>query len=196
VAGAEVLFYLQMEFDKLLVLALGGPALAGLYAIIMRLVDLTAIPIRTFTMMLVQKMMRAPEMLRRWGLRFGIEGGVFGVSTLSLLALGILLHVFPTMLGRNVAEAAPMVVLALLVPGFRNLVEYQAELLFARGQTLARAINLALLTGVKAVLLAWALGRFAETTTLVLSLNAVFAGLFLASAMLTHSALRLPARPI
>jgi len=43
VAGAEVLFYLQSEFDKLLVLAIGGPHLAGIYAIIMRLVDLTAI---------------------------------------------------------------------------------------------------------------------------------------------------------
>src|SRR5690606_33895651 len=38
VAGAEILFYLQMELDKLLVLALGGPHLAGIYAIIMRLV--------------------------------------------------------------------------------------------------------------------------------------------------------------
>src|SRR5690606_28129163 len=46
VGGAEVLFYLQMEMDKLLVLALGGPRLAGIYAIIMRLVDLTAIPVR------------------------------------------------------------------------------------------------------------------------------------------------------
>ena len=63
VAGAEVLFYLQMEFDKLLVLSIGGARLAGIYAIIMRLVDLTAIPIRTFTMMLVQKMMRTPAML-------------------------------------------------------------------------------------------------------------------------------------
>ncbi|MBL8583259.1 MAG: lipopolysaccharide biosynthesis protein, partial [Rhizobiaceae bacterium] len=63
IAGAEVLFYLQMEFDKLIVLSAGGPKLAGLYAIIMRLVDLTAIPIRTFTMMLVQRMMRTPELL-------------------------------------------------------------------------------------------------------------------------------------
>ena len=52
VAGAEILFYLQMELDKLLVLGIGGPKLAGLYAIIMRLVDLTAIPMRTFNMML------------------------------------------------------------------------------------------------------------------------------------------------
>ena len=118
VAGAEVLFYLQMEFDKLLVLAIGGPHLAGIYAIIMRLVDLTAIPIRTFSMMLVQQMMRAPELLSRLAVKSGIEGGVFLVSTLALAALGIVLHFFPNALGRNVAEAAPLVALAICVPDF------------------------------------------------------------------------------
>ena len=112
-----MLFYLQMELDKLLVLALGGAQLAGIYAIIMRLVDLTAIPIRAFTMMLVQKMMRAPEMLARLAVRAGIEGGIFAVSTLALLASAILLHFFPGALGSNVAEAAPLVVLALLRAG-------------------------------------------------------------------------------
>jgi len=196
VAGAEVLFYLQMEFDKLLVLSFGGAELAGIYAIIMRLVDLTAIPIRTFTMMLVQKMMRTPELLKRMKLRVSIEAGVFAISTLALAVLGGLLHFFPTILGKNVAEAAPLVLLALLVPGLRNLVEYQAELLFARGQTFVRAINLGLLTGVKAVALVYVLTRVGGTEEMVLWLNAVFVALFAASALLTHSALRLPAKTI
>jgi O-antigen/teichoic acid export membrane protein len=196
VAGAEVLFYLQMEFDKLLVLSIGGPHLAGIYAIIMRLVDLTAIPIRTFTMMLVQKMMRAPEMLARLSIRAGIESGVFAVSTLALGALAILLYIFPRALGGNVSEAAPLVGLALLVPAFRNLVEYQAELLFARGQSLIRAINLALLAGLKGVLLWWALIRLTDTVDMVMSLNAVFAALYLASALLTYSMLRRPAKTL
>jgi len=196
VAGAEVLFYLQSEFDKLLVLAIGGPHLAGIYAIIMRLVDLTAIPIRTFSMMLVQKMMRAPELLSRLRVKIGIEGGVFLVSTLALAALGIVLHFFPNALGRNVAEAAPLVALAIGVPGLRNLVEYQAELLFARGQTALRAINLGLLAGVKAVLLTYVLTTIADTPNLVLSLNVVFLSLYLASALLTYSAMRRPAKPV
>jgi O-antigen/teichoic acid export membrane protein len=196
VAGAEVLFYLQMEFDKLLVLAIGGPHLAGIYAIIMRLVDLTAIPIRTFSMMLVQRMMRAPELLSRLSVKSGIEGGVFLVSTLALAALAIVLHFFPNALGRNVAEAAPLVALAICVPGLRNLVEYQAELLFARGQTLVRAINLALLAGLKAVLLTYALTTILDTPDLVLSLNIVFLLLYLASALLTYSAMRKPAKPV
>jgi O-antigen/teichoic acid export membrane protein len=196
VAGAEILFYLQMEFDKLLILAFGGPSLAGIYAIIMRLVDLTAIPIRTFSMMLVQRLMRAPEMLRAVKARAALEASVFAVSTVALLSLGTLLHFFPAMLGRNVAEAAPLVVLALLVPGFRNLVEYQAELLFGRGQTLVRAVNLGLLTALKAVALIWVLERFGVPSDLVLALNGVFSRLLLASSLLTHSAMRLPSRAL
>ncbi|MER9142665.1 lipopolysaccharide biosynthesis protein [Mesorhizobium sp. M0871] len=196
VAGAEVLFYLQSEFDKLLVLAIGGPHLAGIYAIIMRLVDLTAIPIRTFSMMLVQKMMRSPELLSRLRVKSGIEAGVFLVSTLALAALGIVLHFFPNALGRNVAEAAPLVALAIGVPGLRNLVEYQAELLFARGQTALRALNLGLLAGLKAVLLTYVLTTIADTSRLVVSLNVVFLLLYLASALLTYSALRKPAKAI
>jgi O-antigen/teichoic acid export membrane protein len=196
VAGAEMLFYLQMELDKLLVLSIGGARLAGIYAIIMRLVDLTAIPIRAFTMMLVQKLMRTPDMLARLKVRAAIEGGVFAVSTLALLALGLLLHFFPTALGGNIAEAAPLVVLALFVPGMRNLVEYQAELLFGRGQMFRRAVNLALLAGVKAALLGWLLSRVTDTGDLVLSLNWVFAALYLVSALATYSALRLPAKSV
>ena len=190
VAGAEVLFYLQMEFDKLVVLSLGGPHLAGVYAIIMRLVDLTAIPIRTFTMMLVQKMMRTPATLARAGTRAAIEGGVFAVSTLALGALALVLSVFPRLLGDNVSEAAPLVALALLVPGFRNLVEYQAELLFARGQTFLRAVNLALLAALKGGLLWLVLDRTSEIATMVLSLNPVFLILYLASTVLTYGAMR------
>jgi O-antigen/teichoic acid export membrane protein len=196
VAGAEVLFYLQMEFDKFIVLALGGPALSGIYAVIMRLVDLTAIPIRTFTMMLVQKMMRQPQMLASLKLRFGIEAGILLVSTMALLTLAGVLHVFPNALGRNVAQAAGLIGLAVLVPGLRNLVEYQAELLFARGQTVLRAINLGLLGLAKALLLASLLAAGMDEARLLWSLNGAFAVLYLFSALLTYSALRRPARKI
>jgi O-antigen/teichoic acid export membrane protein len=196
VAGAEVLFYLQMELDKLLVLSLGGAELAGIYAIIMRLVDLTAIPIRTFSMMLVQRLMRAPDMLARLATRAGIEAGIFAVSTLALAALGLILHVFPTALGRNVAEAAPLVMLALAVPGLRNLVEYQAELLFGRGQMGLRAINLAALAIAKAALLTWLLVTAIDAEALVLALNGVFAALYLLSALATHRVLRLPSKSV
>lgn len=196
VSGAEILFYLQMELDKLLVLALGGPHLAGIYAIIMRLVDLTAIPVRTFNMMLVQALMRGTGALRGVTRKLAFESGIFAVSLAGLLALAVILHFFPRALGGNVAEAAPLVLLVLLVPGLRNLAEYHAELLYARGRTGLRAINLALLGGVKAVMLTWALTRFQSTDELVWSLNGVFAAIYLASLLLTYSALRMPSRAL
>ena len=91
-------------------------------------------------------------------------------------------------------EAAPLVALAICVPGLRNLVEYQAELLFARGQTLVRAINLGLLAAAKAVLLTYVLTTITDTPNAGLSLNGVFAALYLASTLLTYSALRKPAK--
>ncbi len=194
VAAADVVFYLQMELDKLLVLAIGGPQLAGIYAIIMRLVDLTAIPIRTFTMMLIQKMMRSRQMLASLKLRVGLEAGVFAISTLGLATLVVLLHFFPHMLGRNVSTAAPLLVLVLGVPGLRNLVEYQAELLFARGQTLLRTINLTLLAGMKALFLASLLFCSEDTAQMLIWLNAAFLGLYIASTALSYSAIRLPAK--
>jgi O-antigen/teichoic acid export membrane protein len=194
VAGAEVLFYLQMDLDKLIVLAIGGPELAGIYAVISRLVDLTAIPVRTFTMMLVQKMMRAPAMLASWRVRAGIEAGIMLISTAGLGALALVLLVFPNALGKNVAQAAGLVWLALLVPGTRNIVEYQAELLFARGQTLSRAINLALLAAAKALFLALALRETQSPEALVWTLNGVFAAIYAVSALLTYTALMMPAK--
>lgn len=195
-AGAEVLFYLQMEFDKLLVLSLGGPTLAGIYAILMRLVDLTAIPIRTFSMMLVQRIMRAPGMLSRLKLKAIIELGIFVASTLAILVMAVLLYFHPTLLGRNVAEVAPLLMLALFVPALRNLVEYQAELLYARGQTLIRSLNLALLAAMKAVVLAAILMHAATPSDLTIALNWGFALLYLASTALTYSALRRPAKRV
>lgn len=196
VAGSEVLFYLQMEFDKLLVLALGGAQLVGIYAIVMRLVDLTAIPIRTFNMMLVQKMMRTPQFLARLKTRVTFEAGVFFVSTLGILCLALALHFYPRLLGGNVAEAAPLVMLALCVPGLRNLVEYHAELLYARGQTGVRAINLAILAVAKGAILTLLLLNVSETPQLVLWLNVSFAALYLLSVWLTYRALAKPAKKI
>jgi O-antigen/teichoic acid export membrane protein len=190
VAAAEVLFYLQSEFDKLLVLAFGGANLAGIYAIVMRLVDLTAIPIRAFSMMLVQKMMRTPEMLRRWRIRVGVEAGIFVVSTLALLSMAVVLHFFPNALGRNVAQAAPLIGFALLVPALRNLIEYQAELLYARGQTFLRIIDLAMLALLKSLVLWLAIRWTSDAQGLITWLNPGFLLLYAASTIFVHTALR------
>ncbi|KGF69160.1 transporter [Hoeflea sp. BAL378] len=190
VAGAEMLFYVQSELDKVLVLSLGGPAAAGIYAMIMRLVDLTALPVRAFLTVLTQRLMRSARMLDDLKTRLLLEGAVAAVSTAGLLAMAGFLWIFPTALGKNVSEVAPLLILVVLVPAFRNLVEYHSELLYATGRTFIRMLVLASLAAAKALLLASLLGVELETPVWVGLLNAAFLVLYLQSALLTYRALR------
>ncbi|WP_420844714.1 lipopolysaccharide biosynthesis protein [Jiella avicenniae] len=189
VAGAEIVFYLQSELDKLLVLSFGGPHTAGIYAILMRLVDLTALPIRSFNTMIVQKLMKTPGLLSTWRIRWGLEAGIAAVSVAGIAFLGGVLHFFPRALGNNVADAAPFVLVALLVPAFRNLVEYESELLYARGRTATRAMILALVGLIKAGLLIALLERFSDDTAWIAGLNGVFLALWMVSAAASYTAL-------
>ncbi|PYE90341.1 lipopolysaccharide biosynthesis protein [Phyllobacterium leguminum] len=193
VAGAEMLFYVQTEMDKLLVLSIGGPRIAGIYAILMRLMDLTALPIRSFNMMLVQRMMRTPDMLRSLKIRAGLEGGVFLISTIALAALALFLHFFPNALGDKMAAIVILLPLTILVPGFRNLTEYQAELLYARGQSTLRTFNLAVLTAAKGLLIWLLFTHLGADDAWVIWLNGVYAALYLLSLALTSHGMRQPA---
>ncbi|TMV05770.1 lipopolysaccharide biosynthesis protein [Brucella haematophila] len=196
VAGAELLFYVQSELDKLLVLSVGGPEIAGLYAIVMRLVDLTALPVRSFNMMLVQKLMRKPDMLSSLRLRAGLEAAVFAVSVGGLAALAIFLWVFPNALGANVAAIVSLLPLVLLVPGFRNLIEYQTELLYARGQSGLRTLSLVIMTAAKALFVWLLLRHSGGGNDWIAGLNLVFGALYILSLVFTYTSLRLPAKRI
>lgn len=197
VAGAELLFYLQSELDKMMVLSIGGPAVAGIYAIIMRVVDLTALPIRSFNTILVQKLMRSPDLLQSLRVKVFIEAGLLIVSVAGLGMLAYLLHLYPNALGRNVAPVAELLPLVLLVPGFRNLTEYQSELMYARGHSWLRTLCLAVVTLSKAGLIAALLHSLAlDGHGWIVALNGVFAGLYLISAVFTYSSLRMPANRV
>jgi O-antigen/teichoic acid export membrane protein len=197
VAGAEMLFYIQSELDKVLVLSLGGPETAGIYAIIMRLVDLTALPVRAFLTVLTQKLMRTSAMLNSLRNRLLLEGAVAAVSTAGLLGMAGFLWLFPNALGTNVAVAAPLLILVVLVPAFRNLIEYHSELLYATGRTVVRMLILASLGAMKALLLAYVLGLNTDVVIWVELLNLAFLMLYLQSAVLTYRALRsIKKRPI
>lgn len=196
VTGAELLFYIQAELDKLLVLTVGGPATAGLYAIIMRLVDLTALPVRSFNMMLVQKLMRTPDMLSSLRIRAGLEFAVFAVSVAGLGAMVIFLKFFPNALGSSVAPIVGLLPLVLLVPGFRNLIEYQTEILYARGQSGLRTLSMMLMTGVKALLVWLLLLQYGQGNDWIYGLNFVFAALYVVSLVFTYTSIRLPAKRI
>ncbi|TCD16572.1 lipopolysaccharide biosynthesis protein [Oricola cellulosilytica] len=192
VSGSDVLFYAQSELDKLVVLAAGGSVSAGLYAIIMRLIDLTAMPVRSFSTLLVQRLMRRPDMLGGWKARALVEAGIFAVSTAAMAAIVLVFTVKPDILGSNVASAGALLGLVLLVPAFRNLIEYQAELLYGRGQSLLRMFNYGVIGALKAVLLLALLSHFGNPEDWLIWTNAVFATLYAISFALTYRAMRRP----
>jgi O-antigen/teichoic acid export membrane protein len=193
VSGAEVLFYVQNELDKLVVLAVGGSTAAGLYSIIMRLVDLTAMPVRTFSTLLTQRLMRKPHLMNSIKMRVGFEAGVFFISVAAIACIALALHIKPDLLGNNVAQVAPYMAIVLLVPAFRNLIEYQAELLYGRGQSFQRLLNYFVLGILKAVLLVWLLATYDTPAEWMIWINGVFAGLYAASLLLTYTSLKKPA---
>lgn len=190
VAGAEILFYLQSELDKLLVLAIGGPVTAGLYAIIMRLIDLTALPIRSFNMLLVQMIMRSGDVISSIRSRALIELGIAAVSTAALLFFAGFLTLYPTALGQNVSEAAPLLIFVVAVPALRNLIEYHSELLYATGRTFVRTINLAIIGLAKAAMLTALLTAYSSVSAWTPLLNGAFLALYVLSLLLTYPALR------
>jgi O-antigen/teichoic acid export membrane protein len=193
VASAEIIFYAQMELDKVLMLALAGGEVTGIYAVIMRLVDLTAMPLRAFNTLLVQSVMRTPELMQSWKRRFAMEGGIALVSTLALAAAAVLLWIKPTILGQNIALVAPVLMFALAIPATRNIVEYHSDLLYARGQTIARAGLLALLGSLKAMLMSQFIHPDLDAIHLIVWMSAVFGALYLVSAGFTYGLIKKPA---
>ena len=185
-ASADIVFYIQAELDKLLVLALAGERTAGLYAIAMRVIDLTAMPVRSFNQMLVQKIMKERGLVGGFSRSAIVEFGIALISIGGLGAVIVMLKPFPGMLGRNVSEAAFLFMPMLAVPAFRNLVEYHAELLYARERTGSRIALLCAITGLKAALISWVMLQFSAGDDWALWLNGVFGLVYLLSAAVTY----------
>jgi O-antigen/teichoic acid export membrane protein len=189
---ADIVFYLQAELDKLLVLSLAGPRMAGLYAIAMRIIDLTAMPVRSFNQLVMQKAMverAAPRGLWRRALN---EVGIALVSVGALLAVIILLWWKPDLLGRNIGQAGSLLPVLVAVPALRNLTEYHAELLYAAERTVLRALLLAAVAMLKAGLIAAAIFALGPEGGWPAWLNMVFLATYVLSASVTYGALRPP----
>ncbi len=82
-----------------------------------------------------------------------------------------------------------------MVPAFRNLVEYHAELLYARERTGSRIVLLCLLTALKAGLISLVMTRFVEDEGWASWMNLVFGLVYLASAGFTYRLLALRPTP-
>jgi O-antigen/teichoic acid export membrane protein len=145
-------FYTQSELDKLIATLLVDGRTAGIYAISMRILDLTGIPVRCFVLLLVREIMRSGRQISKWGTGLVIEAGLAAVSLVGFAVIALVLTAYPTLLGRQVAEAASLFMFMPLVPPFKYLQEYHAELFFAWRRMDVRAFTAVLLTVMKAAL--------------------------------------------
>jgi O-antigen/teichoic acid export membrane protein len=199
-AMADITFYVQAELDKAVVLMMAGPRVAGLYAIAMRVIDLTALPIRSFNQLIMQKIMTERRVALGGRLLALVEVAIAVVSVAGLGAVAALLWWKPDLLGRNIASVAPLLPLLLAVPAFRNLVEYHAELLYGMERTGVRAGLLALIAALKAALI-WLALRLSGTAPEASGadwaplLNLVFLALYAVSALVAYRVIRNARKP-
>ena len=175
-ASSYCMFLAQSEIDKLVILSLGGERMAGIYAISMRLIDLTGVPLRPLFMMYSRKLIQAGRASRTLLAEcLKIEGVVAAVSTAGLLALVALLHLWPGILGNNVSTAYEMLVVVIAVPAVKNLLEFHGELFFAFDRMGLRAAVTATLVCVKALGVALLVTTVTAPHAWGLWLNVVFA---------------------
>lgn len=189
VAAAELTYYAQNEVDKLLVLAMAGPKIAGIYAILMRLIDLTALPVRSMLTLLIQKIMQRKSVIQSLKNRLIFEAAIGGISLSGILAMALVMSVFPNLLGENVAQIAPLLITVALVPCFRNLNEYHSELLYGVNRTVVRTTNALILGLLKAGLLALILHYYSADDMWLWMLNGVFGILYITSLFLSYPAI-------
>lgn len=175
-ALSHFMFLAQGEIDKIIILSLAGERMAGIYAIAIRLIDLTAVPLRPMYMMYSRKLIQAGRVtkaLLRESMR--IEVIIAAVSTSGLLALIALLSIWPNILGANVSAAYGMLTIVLVVPAVRNLLEFHSELLFGFGNLGLRAAITGTLVLIKALAVAALITLWPAPEAWTLGLNAASA---------------------
>jgi O-antigen/teichoic acid export membrane protein len=191
-ATADIIFYLQAELDKSVVLVMAGPRVAGLYAIAMRIIDLTAMPVRSFNQLAMQQIMTDRQVRTSTPMLLLVELAIAAVSIGGLLAAMALLWWNPLVLGRNIGAASALFPLLLAVPALRNLIEYHAELLYGLQRTGLRAALLAIIAVLKAGLLALVFSLSTPELGWTPWLNAIFVALYAVSAATVWQVIRKP----
>lgn len=173
-------FLASNEVDKIVVLALAGERMAGIYAIAMRIIDLTAVPLRPVFVLYSRKLIQAGRATRALVHEcLKVEAAVALVSTAGLLAVVALLTLWPDLLGANVATASAMLAAIVIVPAVRNLLEFHSELFFAFDHMILRAFVIAGLVIGKAVGLAILLSLV--TSDWAIWLNALYGATYVIS---------------
>lgn len=175
----------QIELDKLLILLLTDQAAAGLYALAMRLVDITSTPVKSFFMIYAQSLLRRRAAIRDFALSLKVELVVAAVASALFGGFLFVLWLRPGLLGANIAAAFPFLAGLFLVPALKTLVDYHRELFFAANRLSWFAGIAALLAAVKMPVLAAMALNAPSVQAWVLPLSLLFVVLYLISAGLT-----------
>jgi len=184
--SAHLVSMAQGESDKVLILSFGGELAAGIFATCTRLIDITALPVRAFNIMMIQKVLRDPNAMRgRRGLVL-TEIGIALLSTGAFCAIAFALWLKPTILGHEIAKAAPYLPMLFLLPAFRNLIEYQAELLYARQRRTSLLLISLVLIIVKAALMTLIFNSLRMEQNWALAMNLVFGAAYLCTSIGTY----------
>ena len=194
-SGSGLAYTLQAEIDKVLVLTFGGGVAAGMYAICIRVIDLTAVPIRAFNVLMIQRVLVNRSSMAGRRAKVVVELMIAAVSTVAYGGIVVALWFAPNMLGHEVAKAVGLLGLLWLVPALRNLIEYQVELLYANGRMTTTFYVALAVTVVKSALMIAVFWHFAGDDEWITPVNGVFLASYLVSTVMTYRALREPSDP-
>jgi O-antigen/teichoic acid export membrane protein len=184
-AAASLVQALQLEFDKILVLFLAGQKAAGIYALSFRIIDLIAVPVRSFFPIYTQMLLRQRAALHDLSSRLGMEIGVALTTTLVFVAfLQVLAH-YPTLLGSNIAAAYPWFAALLVVPAAKLLLEYHRQIFFAANRVFAFTLITLLVLAIKIPAMAVIALSTTSMEGWIAPLNVLWMALYLLSAVLT-----------
>ena len=187
--GAGLASSAQLETDKLLVLTFGGATTAGLYAICIRVIDLTAMPVRAFNVLMIQRVLKEPGSLAGRRMRVQTEVAVALASTAAYAVLLFIVRLWPGAFGQEIGRASGIFGLLWAVPALRNLAEYQMEFLYAHGRMVATFKVSLLLMAVKTALMAAIFAWMGRDLAWVVPMNGVFLVAYAISAAMTYRAI-------
>jgi O-antigen/teichoic acid export membrane protein len=184
-AAMNLIQSLQTEADKLLILFLTNQSAAGLYALSMRIIDLAAIPVRSFLSLYVLSLMRRRGMLHDLGTAIRVEAAIALTTVLLFGAFVAALSFQPTMLGSNIGTAYGWFSGLTIVAAARALMDYHRVVFFAANRLFTFVMISVALLAIKGPALALIATLIPDPYAWIVPLNWLFAALYVVSALLT-----------
>jgi len=179
----------QSEVDKVIVLWLAGDRMAGIYAIAMRIVDMTAMPLRPMFLLYVRTLIRKAKTGLPLRDTLRIEAAVGIVSTGGLVAVIVPLNLWPGLLGTNITTATAFLSVLIVLPAAKNLCEFHSELFFAYDRLGVRVVTAIGLIILKAAALTWLLVVTGDGDDWAVWLNAIYAAIYVLSFVAAYGVL-------